>query len=313
MKQIRVFAPASVANMGCGFDIMGMTLDAVGDVLKVEAAESDGVGEGIRIENRSAAELPEDPERNVITPALRAFMAGYGAPLSVKVTVEHKIAPGSGIGSSAASSAAAVYGLNELLGRPFSDEELVAFAMEGEKLISGGTPHADNVGPSLLGGVVLLRGYEPLDVVRLPVPERFCCTVAHPDIMVSTREARDVLPREIPLRSAVSQWGNVGGLVAGLMSGDVELVGRSMRDVVAEPHRKRFIPGFDELRDAVIAAGALAMNISGAGPSVFALSSDMETAARAGEIMKSHFAARGVASDIYVSKVSNRGARVLDD
>ncbi len=261
MKQIRVFAPASVANMGCGFDIMGMTLDAVGDVLKVEAAEGAGDMCGIRIENRSAADLPEDPERNVITPALRAFM----------------------------------------------------FAMEGEKLISGGTPHADNVGPSLLGGVVLLRGYEPLDVVRLPVPERFCCTVAHPDIMVSTREARDVLPREIPLRSAVSQWGNVGGLVAGLMSGDVELVGRSMRDVVAEPHRKRFIPGFDELRDAVIAAGALAMNISGAGPSVFALSSDMETAARAGEIMKSHFAARGVASDIYVSKVSNRGARVLND
>lgn len=312
-KEIRVFAPATVANMGCGFDIMGMTLDAVGDVLKVEAAEGDGVEDGIRIENRSAAALPEDPERNVITPALRAFMAVYGAPLSVKVTVEHKITPGSGIGSSAASSAAAVYGLNELLGRPFRDEELVAFAMEGEKLISGGTPHADNVGPSLLGGVVLLRGYEPLDVVRLPVPERFCCTVAHPAIVVSTREAREVLPREIPLRSAVSQWGNVGGLVAGLMSGDVELVGRSMRDVVAEPHRKRFIPGFDSLRDAVLEAGALAMNISGAGPSVFALSSSMETAARVGEVMKAHFADRGISSDIYVSKVSNRGARVLND
>ena len=140
MKEIRVFAPATVANMGCGFDIMGMTLDAVGDVLKVEAAEGDGVEDGIRIENRSAAALPEDPERNVITPALRAFMAVYGAPLSVKVTVEHKITPGSGIGSSAASSAAAVYGLNELLGRPFRDEELVAFAMEGEKLISGVRP-----------------------------------------------------------------------------------------------------------------------------------------------------------------------------
>lgn len=314
MKEIRVFAPASVANMGCGFDIMGMTLDAVGDVLKVEAAVGEGVvGGDIRIENRSAADLPADPECNVITPALRAFMAVYGAPLSVKVTVERKIAPGSGIGSSAASSAGAVYGLNELLGRPFSDEQLVRFAMEGEKLISGGTPHADNVGPSLLGGVVLLRGYEPLDVVRLPVPERFCCTVAHPGIVVSTREARAVLPHDIPLRSAVSQWGNVGGLVAGLMSGDVDLVGRSMRDVVAEPHRKRFIPGFDELRDAVIAAGALAMNISGAGPSVFALSSDMATAARVGEVMRSHFSGRGIGSEIYVSKVSNRGARVLND
>lgn len=307
MSRVRVFAPATVANMGCGFDIMGMTLDGVGDQVSVEVSQ----GDGLTIDNCSGVELPSDMEKNVITPAVRALMEAYGEPRMVKVVVERKIAPGSGIGSSAASSAAAVYALNVALGSPFSAERLVEFAMEGEKLISGGTPHADNVGPSLLGGVVLLRGYEPLDVVRLPVPDNFCCSVAHPAIMVSTRMAREVLPHDIPLRMAVKQWGNVAGLVAGLALGDVHLVGRAMCDVVVEPYRKRFIPGFDELREKVLAAGALAMNISGAGPSVFALSADMDVAKRVGEVMREHFA--HVGSDIYVCKVSNQGARVLND
>ena len=204
-----------------------------------------------------------------------------------------------------------MFALNEALGRPFTAEKLVEFAMEGEKLISGGTPHADNVAPALLGGVVLMRGYDPLDIVHLPVPEKFCCSVIHPDIMVSTRMARDVLPEEIPLRLAVKQWGNVGGLVAGLALGDVYLVGRSMRDAVVEPYRKRFIPGFDELREKVMADGALAMNISGAGPSVFALSEDMDTATKVGETMKRHFSDMGIGSDLYVERVSNVGARII--
>lgn len=309
MSKVRAFAPATVANMGCGFDIMGMTLDGVGDVVSVEVKE----GDGLRIENRTEVELPDDIEKNVITPAVRALMEAFGEKRQVDVAIERKISPGSGIGSSAASSAAAVYALNEALGRPFADERLVEFAMEGEKLISGGTPHADNVGPSLLGGVVLLRGYEPLDIVRLPVPDNFCCSVAHPAIMVSTRMAREVLPKDIPLRTAVKQWGNVAGLVAGLSLKDVNLVGRAMCDVVVEPYRKQFIPGFDALREKVLAAGALAFNISGAGPSVFTLSSDMDVAARVGEIMREHFATEGVGSDIYVCKVSNVGARVLND
>ena len=309
MSRVRAFAPATVANMGCGFDVMGMTLDGVGDVVSVEVCD----GDGLQIENRSSVELPDDIEKNVITPAVRALMAAYGEKRLVKVVVERKISPGSGIGSSAASSAAAVYALNEALGRPFSDERLVEFAMEGEKLISGGTPHADNVGPSILGGVVLLRGYEPLDIVRLPVPDNFCCSVVHPEIMVSTKVAREVLPKDIPLRMAVKQWGNVAGLVAGLALGDVHLVGRAMCDVVVEPYRKQFIPGFDELREKVLAAGALAMNISGAGPSVFTLSSDMDVAERVGEIMREHFAQMQIGSDVYVCKVSNRGARVLND
>ena len=195
MKHIKVFAPGTVANLGCGFDIMGLTLDGVGD--RIEVAAEAGAS-GLAIRNESGKRLPEKPEDNVITPAVAALLEAYGKPVRVEITILEKIAPGSGIGSSAASSAAAVYGLNELLGRPFSAERLVEFAMMGEALI-GGTPHADNVGPALLGGVVLIRGYGPLDIIRLPVPDDFFYAVAHPDIVVGTKEAREVLPREIPM------------------------------------------------------------------------------------------------------------------
>lgn len=309
MKKVRAFAPATVANMGCGFDIMGMTLNGVGDVVSVEVDE----GDELVIKNVSGVKLPEEIEKNVITPAARAFMTAIGEKRKIVFTIEKKILPGSGIGSSAASSAAAVYALNEALGRPFTDERLVEFAMEGEKLISKGVPHADNVGPAILGGVVLLRSYKPLDIVRLPVPDNFCCTVAHPEIMVSTAMARQVLPKEIPMHTAVTQWGNVAGLVAGLTLGDIELVGRSMMDVVAEPHRKIFIPQFEELKAKVLKTGALAMNISGAGPSVFALSKDMKTANEIGNVMKKHFEELGHNADIYVTKVSNKGARIIND
>ena len=167
--------------------------------------------------------------------------------------------------------------------------------------------------PAILGGVVLLRSYEPLDIVRLPVPEEFCCTVAHPEIMVSTAMARQVLPKEISMHTAVTQWGNVAGLVAGLTMGDIDLVGRSMKDVVAEPHRKQFIPGFDQLKEEVLAMGALAMNISGAGPSVFALSKNMQSAANIGYAMEKHFKELGHNADIYVTKVSNIGAQIIND
>lgn len=308
-KSIRVFAPGTVANMGCGFDIMGMTLDGVGDVLRVCIED----GDSLEIVNKSGVVLPEDLESNVITPAVRAFYTALGKSRKVRIAVEHKISPGSGIGSSAASSSAAVVALNDLEGRPFSQERLVEFAMEGEKLISGGTPHADNVAPAIMGGVVMMRGYDPLDASRLPVPDNFCCSVVHPDIMVSTKEARKVLPEQIPLRLAVKQWGNVAGLVAGLALGDINLIGRAMKDVVVEPYRKQFIPGFDELRDKVMAAGALAFNISGSGPSTFALSSDMKRAAAVSEIMKAHFEERGIGADSYAQKVSNIGARAVDD
>ena len=291
MKHIKVFAPGTVANLGCGFDIMGLTLDGVGD--RIEVAAEAGAS-GLAIRNESGKRLPEKPEDNVITPAVAAMLEAYGKPVQVEITILEKIAPGSGIGSSAASSAAAVYGVNELM---------------GEALI-GGTPHADNVGPALLGGVVLIRGYGPLDIIRLPVPDDFFYAVAHPDIVVGTKEAREVLPREIPMAHAVTQWGNVGGLVAGLALGDVALIGRSMHDVVAEPYRKGFIPGYDRLKEGVLSEGALAMNIAGSGPSVFALAAEGSVSERVAERMKSHFAGLGIGCNIYAGRVSNRGARI---
>ena len=306
-KTIRVFAPASTANLGCGFDVMGMALDGVGDVLRMSV----GDGDSLVINNESGMNLPSDIEKNVITPAVRAFMAAAGKKAAVEITVEKKILPGSGIGSSAASSAAAVFGLNELFDRPFTVKELVDFAMQGEKLISG-TAHADNSAPAVMGGIVFIRGYEPLDIVSLPVPDSFCFSVVHPHIMVSTKEARDVLRKEIPMREAVTQWGNVGGLVAGIMTGDMPLIGRSMRDVVVEPYRKGFIPGYDDLKAACMATGALAVNISGSGPSVFALSDSLETAERVGKTMKAHFDALNIENDLYVSHVPTVGARVVE-
>lgn len=308
MKKIKVFAPATVANLGCGFDVMGMAIDGTGDLLEVSVAD----GSGLSIVNRSDVSLPGDIEGNVMTPAVRALLAEYGRDMKIEITVLHKILPGSGIGSSAASSAGAVFGLNELLDRPFGEADLVRFAMEGESLIGGGAKHADNVGPAIMGGVVLIRGYEPLDIIKLPIPDNFYTTVVHPHITVTTKDGRNVLPREIPLKTAVSQWGNVGGLVAGLALGDMELVGRSIKDAVAEPARKHFIPGYDELKAALISGGASGANIAGSGPAVFAVTDSMEKAKVLAGIMSAHFAERGIEADVYPSKISGQGARVVE-
>jgi homoserine kinase len=163
-----------------------------------------------------------------------------------------------------------------------------------------------------MGGVVLIRGYEPLDIVKLPIPDNFYTTVVHPHITVTTKDGRNVLPREIPLKTAITQWGNVGGLVAGLALGDMALVGRSIKDVVAEPARKHFIPGYDELKSALIAAGALGVNIAGSGPAVFAVADTMEKAGASGRVMSAHFASRGIAADVYPSKISGRGTRIME-
>ena len=305
-KTIKVFAPASIANMGCGFDIMGMALDEVGDILQISAEE----GEGITIENQSGMPLPDDIEMNEITPVIRKFFQMTGTSAKIDVVILKKIYPGSGIGSSAASSAAAAYGMNELFGCPLSEEEVVICAMEGENLASGGY-HADNAAPAVMGGIILIRGYEPLDVIKLPVPGNFYCAMIHPAIVVSTKEARSIMPKEIPMHTAVLQWGNVGGLVAGLYSGNIALIGRSMKDGVAEPYRKQFIPGFDELREKLTAAGALAMNIAGSGPSVFALADKYEIAHAAEAILKEHFDALGIGYESFVVKVSNKGAKLV--
>ncbi|MBQ0024401.1 MAG: homoserine kinase [Bacteroidales bacterium] len=306
MRKIRIFAPATIANMGCGFDVIGFALDEVGDIIEFSVEE----GDSLTITNSSDVPLPDDVEKNVMTPVIRKFLEMTGNKAQVCVDIIQNIYPGSGIGASAAASAAAAVGMNELFGKPLDEEQLVVCAMEGENLASGGY-HADNAAPAVMGGIVLIRGYEPLDLVKIPIPDNFYCTVIHPHIVVPTKEARAILPKEIPMHDAIVQWGNVGGLVAGLFKGDIGLVGRAMKDVVAEPWRKKFIPGFDSLRGKLLTgAGVLAMNISGSGPSVFALSDSRQKAAAASEIMKSHFAGLGIGAEAYTAKISGRGAGV---
>ncbi len=331
MKRVKVFAPGTVANIGCGFDVMGLTLDGVGDTVAVtlyedkeefnrsaSASANAFVSPActVSVKNSSREKLPESAAGNVVTPAVTALAAAFleksGSKDSLYMEIEiiDKIRPGSGIGSSAASSAAAVYALNHLLGHPFSEVKLVDFAMEGERLISG-TAHADNVGPAILGGIVFIRGYNPTDLIKLPVPDDFYCTVVHPHITVSTKEARDILPADVSRKDAIRQWGNVGGFVAGLLLDDMELLGRSVEDAIAEPYRKKFIPGYDTLKARLLESGMLGVNIAGSGPSVFALSKSEEMAEKGKEIMAAHFTDRGVDFEIYLTQIGMTGARTV--
>jgi homoserine kinase len=217
---------------------------------------------------------------------------------------------GSGMGSSAASAAAALVAANEVLGRPFSKGDLVPFAMEAER-IACGAAHADNVAPSILGGFVLIRGYDPLDVIKLPVPEGLHCTLLHPHLELKTSDSRSVLKQQISLRDSTMQSGNIAGLIAGLFKNDFELIGRSLKDVIAEPSRALLIPGFYELREAIKNVGALGSGISGSGPTIFILSSNENIATKAGQVSRKVFDQIGLGVDVYVSKVNVKGAYVI--
>jgi homoserine kinase len=215
------------------------------------------------------------------------------------------------MGSSAASAVAALVGANHLLGEPFSRRELLPFAMEAER-VACGSAHADNVAPSLIGGFVLIRGYEPLDVVSIPTPENLFCTLIHPQLELKTQDSRQVLRTSISLQDAITQWGNIAGLIAGLMKPDFGLIGRSLKDVVAEPIRSLLIPGFDLIKEKAIEAGALGCGISGSGPTIFALSTELELAKRAGKVVQTEFLKLKLNSEIFVSRINTKGAVVMD-
>ena len=283
-QSVRIFAPATIANVGPGFDILGLCLNAPGDVLEIKPVKD----KTHRIINESGTDLPVDPAVNVSTVAIDALLNQIGSDRKFHLKFLQKIPPGSGIGSSAASSAAAVYGVNIILGKPFKKEELVRFAMKGEEAASG-SAHADNVAPALLGGFTLIRSYQPLDIIPLRFPENLLCTVVHPDIRLATHDSRRILKDKIPLNTAIQQCGNLAGLVIGLLTGDFRLIAASLHDAIAEPERAFLIPGYKQVREAALEAGALGVSISGSGPSVFALAQDQETANKAGIGMKEAF------------------------
>ena len=307
-KSVRVFSPATVANVGSGFDILGFALEGPGDEIVVSARETPGI---TIVNNTDYAAIPLDPRQNTAGIAVEAYLQRIGSQQGVEIRIEKKIRPGSGIGSSSASAAGAVYGVNELLGRPLATEALVELAMQGEKAASGAA-HADNVAPCLLGGFVLVRRYDPLDIIRLPTPKNLYCTIVHPQIELRTEDARRILKREITLKDATKQWGNIAGLVAGLFMEDYGLIGRSLEDVIIEPIRSLLIPGYHQAKRKAMEAGALGCSISGSGPSLFALSQDKETARKVGQHMASVFVDLQIDHEIYVSKINQAGPSILD-
>jgi len=308
MKTIKAFAPATVANVCCGFDVLGFAVDFPGDevVLKLnnskEVTISKIVGDGGR--------LPLEATKNTAGVAVQSFLQSLGVDQGVEIELYKNLPLGSGMGSSAASGVAALVAINELMGNVKSREELVPFAMEAER-IACGSAHADNVAPSLMGGFVLIRDYNPLDVVKVKVNLDLYCTLVHPHIEVKTSDSRRVLRSSISLRDAITQSGNIAGLMVGLAQADPLLISRSLKDVIAEPIRAAFIPGFEQVKLRAIEAGALGCGISGSGPTLFALSSTHEASLEVGEAMQLEFLKSHLKSDIYVSKINPEGAKIL--
>lgn len=305
-NEIRLFSPATIANISCGFDVLGVALDAVGDEMVIRKVSE----QGIHITKLEGQDLPMETDKNVAGVAGLALLAASTYEGGFEIEIFKKIKAGSGIGSSAASSAGAVWGMNELLGRPFSQLELVKFAMEGERLASG-VAHADNVAPALFGGFTLVRSYDPLDIIPINSPDELWATVIHPQIEVKTSDSRKILKTKISLEDGIKQWGNVGGLIAGLFKNDYALIGRSLEDHIVEPIRSMLIPEFDRVKFESLNAGALGCGISGSGPSIFAFSKGEVTAHEVALVMKEIYGKISVDNDVHVSKINSIGIKLL--
>jgi len=306
MDQIEVFCPGSVANISCGFDVLGFCLEPVGDLMKVTKTDKPG----ITIGSIKGQDLPKDPLKNVASVAAMALLEAHPSSFGFQIDIDKRIKPGSGIGSSAASAAGAVFAINELLGKPYSRNELVQYAMAGEALASGAA-HADNLAPVLLGGFTLVRSNQSLDIIKLPSPPELVATVIHPKIELKTIHSRAILKNTVPLDKAIQQWGNLGAFVSALYTNDYDLLSRSMKDKVIEPYRAMLIPRFHEVKAAAIHGGALGSGISGSGPSIYALSKGMDIAKQVGEAMKKQFDDLELEYEVHLSKINNEGIKIV--
>lgn len=306
MDEIKLFCTATIANISCGFDVLGMALDKVGDEMVIRKVEE----KGVKIIKIVGQDLPLETEKNVAGVAALALLSKTNTEFGFEIEIYKNIKPGSGIGSSAASSAGAVFGINELLGSPFSKHELIEFAMQGE-LLASGVAHADNVAPALLGGFTLVRSTNPLDVIKIHSPSELYATVIHPQIEVKTSDARQILKKSVPLKTAIKQWGNIGGLISGLYTEDYNLISRSLEDHIIEPIRSILIPKFDIVKKESIKAGALGAGISGSGPSIFALSKGLENAEKVGLRMRSVYDKIGIEYEVHISKINTEGIQII--
>ncbi|MFA6248531.1 MAG: homoserine kinase [Mucilaginibacter sp.] len=306
---IHVFAPATVANVVCGFDVLGFAVNEPGDEVIMRITDKPGIT--ISKITGDDGRLPLNPAKNTVSVSVEHYLRSIDR-LDIGLDIElHKKMPiGSGLGSSSASTVAGLFAIKTLLGDDTDPSTLLPFAMKGEEMACG-HGHADNVAPALLGGFVLIRSYEPLDVVRLPHPAGLWCAIVFPDVDVPTREARQIIRKNIQMKDAVTQWGNIAGLVSGLFMQDIDLIGRSMKDVLVEPVRSMLIPDFYLMREMAMELGAVSFGISGSGPSVFAFTRDEETAKRITAKLQKHLTNIKIGSNGYVSTINDAGPRVL--
>ncbi|GAA4304947.1 homoserine kinase [Compostibacter hankyongensis] len=308
-KSVKVFAPATVANVVCGFDVLGFAVYAPGDEVIMRLTDEAGVK--IKAIHGDEGKLPLDPAKNTVSAAVIDYLQAIGEPeRGVEITLFKKMPVGSGLGSSAASTVAGLFAINTLLEERLPREALLPFAMAGEQLACG-QGHADNVAPALMGGFVLIRSYDPLDVIRLHTPPGLVCALIHPHLEVATRDARRIIRQQVSLKDAVQQWGNIAGLVSGLYREDHALISRSLQDVIIEPVRSMLIPDFYTLKQKALDQGALGFGISGSGPAVFALSTDQDTACSIRDAVQEHLRTLGIESDGYVSQVNAEGPRIM--
>ena len=306
MNYIKIFAPATVANVSCGFDSLGFAVDAIGDEMTFTKTPE----KGVEITNITGADLTYNIDENVASAVIKKMLNEANAAFGISLTIHKGFSPGSGLGSSAASAAGAAFGTNQLLGDIYSDLELTKFAMFGEK-VACGSAIADNVAAAIFGGFILVRSYHPLEIIKLPVPSELRVVAIHPQISIKTKDARAVLPKEIALKDAVTQWANVGGLISGLYTDNYNLISNSLVDIIVEPARKPLIPFFDDIKNSATKAGALGAGISGSGPTVFALCEGDIVAKVVYKSIEESYKNTGINFEMFISKVNDKGIKII--
>jgi len=306
---VKVFAPATVANVVCGYDVLGFAVNAPGDEVIMRVRDKPGVV--ITKITGDDGRLPLSAEKNTVSASVQHYLKHIGREdVGLEIELHKKMPIGSGLGSSSASTVAGLFAVNAIFDNQLTNRELVPFAMRGEELACG-YGHADNVAPALMGGFVLIRSYEPLDIIRLPHPEGMHAAIVYPEVDVPTKDARQMIRSKVLLKDAVTQWGNVAGLVSGLFTNDYDLIGRSMKDVLVEPVRSILIPDFDYMKSVALDTGAIGFGISGSGPSVFALTKDADTAHQITQKLQQHLGKIAINSLAFVSEVNQKGPIIL--
>jgi len=306
MEEIKIFSPATVANVACGFDVLGFCLDTIGDQMVIRKTSE----KGIKITEIEGFDLPFDPTKNVAGVSALALIEDAKPDCGFEIEIYKNIKPGSGIGSSSASASGSVFGINELLGKPYNKTQLTYFAMQGEKMASQ-SEHADNLAPGIFGGFTLVKSINPLEILELPTPKDLYAIIVHPQVEIKTSDARAMLPNNVPLIDAIIQWANVGSFVHALHTSDYGLIQRSLQDIIIEPYRKRLIPYFSQVKSEASKVGALGCAISGSGPSIFALSHGVENAKRIELAMRKVYSNTQIDIETYVSKINSEGIKIL--